>query len=253
MQVPNSGPVRLPNHQDPYLAELILSCRTRSHERSHNHSQDAVAARLRISTNKYVELERGIIRHTPTMGELLHAVADDLGMTPGERMSLFILSGLPIDPIRWRQQPEDQSVHRRIVHAMDVPAALFDVRSNILDINAAFAEAFPTMRVGANFVRKVLADEETRTELVDWRETWAIPALKILKTRAVESGDDRAIRLFREMEPLVDAHIPVGLHAVAGRVHYKLIGGRKVGLIFQPYRPLSELPSDLLVHLFIPE
>lgn len=251
--MPNSGPVRLPNHQDPYLAELILFCRIRSHEGSHNHSQDAVAARLRISTNKYVELERGIVRHTPTMGELLHALANDLGMTPGERMSLFILSGLPIDPIRWRQQPEDQGVHRRIVHAMDVPAALFDVRSNILDHNEAFAEAFPTMTVGGNFVRKVLTDEATRAELVDWRDRWAIPALKILKTRAIESGDERAIRLFREMEPAVDAHIPVGLHSVAGQVHYKLIGGRMVGLIFQPYRPLAEFPSDLLVHLFVPE
>lgn len=230
-----------------------MSCRTRANEGSHNHSQDAVAARLRISTNKYVELERGIIRHTPTTSKLLHALADDLDMTPGERMSLFILSGLPIDPIRWRQQPEDQSVHRRIVHAMDVPAALFDIRSNILDLNEAFMEAFPTMLVGTNFVRNVLTDPATRAELVDWREVWAIPALKILKTRAVESGDDRAIRLFREMEPMVDAHIPVGLHSVAGRVHYKLVKGKKVGLVFQPYRPLSEFPSDLLVHLFIPE
>lgn len=250
--MPTGGPVRPANQQDPYLAELIFFCRTRAHETSRTHSQDAVAARLRISTNKYVELERGIIRHTPTTSDLLHRLADDLTMTIGERVSLFILSGLPIAPIQWRNLDEDQTLHRRIVHSLTDPAALFDIRSNVLDVNAAFADAFPTMPVGANFIRKVLTDPETQAELVDWRKDWAIPSLKILKTRAVETGDERAIRLFREMEPCVDEHIPIGQHSITGEVRYKLVRGQKIGLIFQPYRPLGEAPSDLILHMFLP-
>jgi hypothetical protein len=143
-------------------------------------------------------------------------------------------------------------VHRRLVHALTDPAALFDVRANILDVNEAFIDAFPTMPMGANFIRKVLTDKATRAELIDWREKWAIPSLRILKTRAVETGDERAIRLFREMEPLVDARIPIGQHSIGGEIRYKLVDGVKVGLRLQPYRPLTEIPSDVLVHVFMP-
>lgn len=200
---------------------------------------------------KYTEIERGIIRTGPGRAELLNGLADDLGMADGERVSLFILSGLPVAPMRFRHT-EDDSAHRRLVHAQRFPSALYDGRGTIVSANTGFWQLWPNLQEQDNLVRWMLTHPQARDELVDW-ETWAVSTLRVLKTRAVETGDARAIGLYRAMEHKVPDHIPIGKHSISGEVRYKLNSlGERIGMQISTYRPCEEVPSDRWLHVYAP-
>lgn len=251
--MPQGEPRHSGERQDPYLAELIRRCRTRPHHDGRNYSMQSVADRLWISLGTYDSIERGYRRLRHDHANLLHHLANDLGMDDGERRSLFHLSGLPIPqrPSEEETYSGELEAHCRIAAALPPAAMVQDFRSNIVFVNRTFRSLFPNVGEGDNFVRWVLTDPAARRELVNWLADWALPILQYLKTKAAEGHDEGVIAFYRELSHLLDIDEPaVGRHSPNGQLQRKLVGARIVTLRAQPYTPSSEVPSQYMLVVF---
>lgn len=251
--MPDSNPRLSDERQDPYLAELIMRCRGREHSDRRNYSQQAVAERCGISLGTYESLENGFIRTRRDYPTLLDRIANDLEMTPGERRSLFRLSGLPVPGPRVNHPPEQEELeaHRRIITALAKAAAVVDRRDNIHVANTYFQRLFPNLREGDNIARWVVQSPEAREELIDWWADWAEPALRTLKTRAAEEKDPRVIGFARELLKDFPGDKPVvGRHSPSGSLRRKYVGTHIVTVRVQAYGAVAELPSDYHVLVF---
>lgn len=249
--MPNSGASGTNIRQDPELAFLIEERRKNLHEETKNHSQGRIARELGVSLKTYIELEQGYVRdRRGDSAVLLNDLADVLKMTYGERITLFILSGVPAEQIKGLE-PEDIGAYQRILDWIPQPAILHDRRSNIVGVNPPFHALLPELVVGTNFIRWLLTDPAAKTKLINWKEDWAIPTLRVIKTMAAESKIPRAIEFFREMEAATGIHVPVGQHSILGETRGLLDPrGSTVWVTFLSVRPTPEAGSDFLIQIF---
>jgi hypothetical protein len=145
---------------------------------------------------------------------------------------------------------DDLETTCHLIMRLQEAAVVTDHRSNIVFFNRTFALLFPNVTGADNMMRWVLTSPQAREELINWTEDWGRPALRVLKTRAAETGDPRAVALYRDLAKSFDGEPPVGKHAPPQRAVRKLVDGNVVALRLRTYLPVAEVPPDFSITVF---
>ncbi|MGJ5898392.1 helix-turn-helix domain-containing protein [Streptomyces niveiscabiei] len=132
-------------------------------------------------------------------------------------------------------------------------------RWDLLACNKKIQEYFPWMADGANVVEWVLTSPEARTQLIDWRESWALPSMAALRVHAEKWPQDERLQEIIEkvrLDPTArrmwnDADLPTVTYPVSSsprRLHLPRYGGKEFTVRILVLEPL-ELPNCRLVAL----
>ncbi|QNP71527.1 helix-turn-helix domain-containing protein [Streptomyces roseirectus] len=130
---------------------------------------------------------------------------------------------------------------------------------DLLACNKKAQEYFPWMSDGVNVVEWVLTSPEARTQLIDWRESWALPSMAALRVHAEKWPHDERLQEIIEkvrLDPTVrkmwdDADLPTVAYPVSSsprRLHLPRYGGKEFTVRIIVLEPL-ELPNCRLVAL----
>ncbi|MEV7886931.1 MmyB family transcriptional regulator [Streptomyces sp. NPDC002817] len=130
---------------------------------------------------------------------------------------------------------------------------LNDHRWDVLAYNAKTLEYFPWMRYGLNVMEWALTWPEARTQLVNWKDEWALPMIAQLRVHAEQWRNDERLRVVIETvradptaRKLWDApDLPTLTHPASNqprRLYLARQGGQEFSIRFIAGTP-SELPS----------
>lgn len=146
-----------------------------------------------LSVDYYVRLEQGRLRNPSA--EVVDAVATALGLDPAERRYLHDLAR-PRRPVRSPVLPAVPTTVQTLLDNMQVPAALFSKRGDVLAWNSLAAALITDF--GAlppeerNMARLVFLNDEVAGRFVDW-EAKARDLVSQLRIAASRSPDDERI------------------------------------------------------------
>ncbi|MET8980925.1 helix-turn-helix domain-containing protein [Streptomyces sp. NPDC004539] len=132
-------------------------------------------------------------------------------------------------------------------------------RWDLLACNKKVQEYFPWMSDGVNVVEWVLTSPEARIQLIDWRESWALPSMAALRVHAEKWPYDERLQEIIEkvrLDPTArqmwnDADLPTVTYPVSSsprRLYLPQYGGKEFLVRILVLEPL-ELPSCRLVAL----
>lgn len=153
-----------------------------------------------LSVDYYVRLEQGRLRNPSA--EVVDAVATALGLDPAERRHLHNLAR-PQRPVQSTVLPAVPTTVQTLIDNMQVPAALFSTRCDILAWNALAAALITDFGAlppeGRNMARLVFLNDEVAARFVDW-EAKARDLVSQLRIAAGRSpGDERIATLVGEL------------------------------------------------------
>lgn len=132
-----------------------------------------------------------------------------------------------------------------------------DHRWDVLASSARNLEIFPWMLYGINVMEWALTWPEARTQLIDWKDEWALPMIAQLRLHAEQYRNDQ--RLHEVLgtvrnDPVArklwdDPHLPSVTHPVSHRprrLYLPRRGGKEFAVRFLAFTPM-ELPSCRLM------
>lgn len=217
-----------------------------------SYSQLSLAARVGASKNTYYAIENGELRHRdPAM---LDAIARELGLSPGERRSLYLIfNGHEPQPLPGLFPPDCVDDHAALIKDLPHPAYITDMRWNVLARNDTLRREAPAFN-GTNVFEWILSDETARQMLVSWYDVWAVRTLRCLKTLAAVTGDPFLVDLYKKLHRLVDrADEVIGYFDPSGEIRsFIRPDGTQMTFRYQIYRLLSDQPSPYRIVNLIP-
>lgn len=195
--------------------------------------REEVASLANVSTDYYVQIERGRARGVSE--DVLRAIAVALRLDPVETAHLFDLAGLTLPPFVAPEEPELSPLVTAMIAAMgDVPVVVQNSRLDIVAANplglALYSPAVERAEGTPNLARYVFDDDDARHYYVD-RDLMARHVVALLRLALTRPGDTRSVEaLVHELSAGEEFRTLWGRHDVeihrAGikRVRHPLVG-----------------------------
>jgi len=227
---------------------------------AHGITQQQTAELTGVSRRWYSNLESG--RPGNYSDTFLHAVRRILDLDDDEWGIVYgIARGRA--PNTALSRPPDPKLPQALLSLVEQSPTWGIYLSNhcwdLLACNRKAQEYFPWMVDGANVVEWVLTSPEARTQLIDWRESWALPSMAALRVHAERWPDDERLHEVIEkvrIDPTArkiwnDRDLPTVTYPVSSsprRLHLPQYGGKEFSVRILVLEPL-ELPTCRLVAL----
>ncbi|MET9327659.1 helix-turn-helix transcriptional regulator [Tsukamurella sp. NPDC003166] len=196
--------------------------------------REEVAALANVSTDYYVQIERGRARGVSE--DVLRAIAAALRLDPVETAHLFDLAGLTLPPFVAPAEPELSPLVSAMIAAMgEIPVVVQNSRLDIVAANplgyALYSPVVERADGAPNLARYVFGDDDARAYYGEDRDLMARHVVALLRLALARPGDVRAVEaLVHELSSVEEFRTLWGRHDVeihrAGikRVRHPLVG-----------------------------
>ncbi|MFF9313856.1 helix-turn-helix domain-containing protein [Streptomyces sp. NPDC014748] len=221
-------------------------------------TQEETARLTGVSRRWYNQLEAG--RSANYSDSFLQAVRRVLDLNDDEWHIVYRVTRgrAPADaPVSLLTALLPEPIRDLVEHSPTWALYISDHRWDVLASNAKALEIFPWMMYGINVMEWALTWPEARTQLLEWRDEWALPMIAQLRVHAEQYCTDErlqevieTVRRDSEARKLWDdSFLPSMTHPASlrpRRLYLPRRGGKEFAVRFLAFTPL-ELPSCRLM------